>query len=146
MSRKIQVVALLAVCISSTAALGQSLGEPRRPGEERPGGNQDELPIFGPYQAIAINRDVVRDVKVDEELNVHLQLYPAHKDKEIVVKISNERFAGYREWVHGGLELVSPANAGKPPYGWTDWVQVKAKYIEYWMDGEIFLHLKRMDL
>jgi hypothetical protein len=104
------------------------------------------MPVFGPDQAIAINRGVVRDVKVDKELNVYLQLYPAHKDKELVVKISNERFSSYREWVHGGLELVSPANAGKTPYGWTDWVQSKARYIEYWMDGEIFLHLKRTDL
>jgi hypothetical protein len=104
------------------------------------------MPVFGPYRAIGINREVVRDVKVDNELNVYLQLFPAHKEKELVVKISNERFASYREWVYGGLELVSPANAGKTPYGWTDWVQSKAKYIEYWMDGEIFLHLKRMDL
>jgi len=54
------------------------------------------MPVFGPYQAIAINRDIVNDVKVDEELNVHLQLFPAHKDKQLVVKISNERFSSYR--------------------------------------------------
>ncbi len=104
------------------------------------------MPAFGPYQAIGINRGIVRDVKVDDELNVYLQLYPAHKDKELVVKISDERFSKYRKWVHDGLELVSPTNSGKTPFGWTDWVQTKAKYIEYWMDGEIFLHLKRADL
>lgn len=146
MRPKFQAVVLLVLCVSSATVVGQSLAEPRRPSDRKPDVGQSEMPTFGPYRAIAINRDVVRDVKVDEELNVHLQLYPAHKDKEIVVKISNDRFAGYREWVHGGLELVSPANAGKPPYGWSDWVQVKAKYIEYWMDGEIFLHLMRTDL
>ena len=104
------------------------------------------MPVFGPYQAIAINRNIVNDVKVDEEMNVHLQLFPAHKDKQLVVKISNERFSSYREWVHGGHELVSPANAGKPSYGGTDWVQTEARYIEYWMDGDVFLHLKRRDL
>lgn len=61
-----------------------------------------EMPVFGPYQAIAISRSVVNDVKVDEELNVHLQLFPVHKDKQLVVKISNERFSSYREWFHGG--------------------------------------------
>ncbi len=145
MSPKIRVFALLLLCISCTAIFGQSASEPRRPGQGTEV-QRGDMPVFGPYQAIAINRGVVRDVKVDKELNVYLQLYPAHKDKELVVKISNERFSSYREWVHGGLELVSPANAGKTPYGWTDWVQSKARYIEYWMDGEIFLHLKRTDL
>ena len=134
--------------LASLSIFGQQRAEPLRPGavSEKPVAAEGALPVYGPYQAIALNRGVVRDVKVDKELNVYLQLYPEHKDKELVVKISNERFAGYRKWFHGGLELVSPANAGKTPYGWTDWVQTKAKYIEYWMDGTIFLHLKRTDL
>ena len=145
MNPKFPVVAATLLCISSIAIFGQPVSEPRRP-SERKEEQRNEMPVFGPYEAIAINREVVRDVKVDKELNIYLQLFPAHKDKELVVKISNERFSSYREWVHGGLELVSPPNAGKTPYGWTDWVQAKAKYIEYWMDGEIFLHLKRADL
>lgn len=145
MNPKFPVVAALSLCISSAVIFGQSVSEPRRPGDNKEG-LRNEMPVFGPYEAIAINREVVRDVKVDKELNIYLQLFPAHKDKELVVKISNERFSSYREWVHGGLELISPANAGKTPYGWTDWVQSKAKYIEYWMDGEVFLHLKRADL
>lgn len=139
------VVATIFLCISGTAIFGQPVSEPRRSIDQKEV-QREEMPMFGPYEAIAINREVVRDVKVDNELNIYLQLFPAHKDKELIVKISNERFSGYREWVHGGLVLVSPANAGKTPYGWTDWVQAKAKYIEYWMDGEIFLHLKRADL
>ncbi len=125
---------LRAVCIGTASAGSRNRGPARR---------------HASIWALSSDSDqsgVVRDVKVDKELNVYLQLYPAHKDKELVVKISNERFSSYREWVHGGLELVSPANAGKTPYGWTDWVQSKARYIEYWMDGEIFLHLKRTDL
>ncbi len=145
MNPRFRVVALLLLCSSCTAIFGQSLAEPRRP-DQAAEAQRNEIPVFGLYEAIAINRQVVRDVKVDKELNVYLQLFPAHKDKELVVKISNERFSSYREWVHGGFELVSPANAGKTSYGWTDWVQSKAKYIEYWMDGEIFLHLKRADL
>jgi len=108
-------------------------------GAGRPGGT------FGPYRALTLNQSILRDVKVDKEGSVFLQLYPEHKDKEIVVKISNEKFDSYRKWWHGGYELVSPAKAEKPPYGWTDWVQTKAKYIEYWMDGEVFLHLARID-
>ncbi len=138
----------LVLTLCASALYGQQRAEPLRLQSEGPSTTQERepMPVFGPYQAIAINRGVVRDVKVDKEMNVYLQLFPEHKDKELVVKISNERFAGYRNWFHGGKELVSPANAGKTPYGWTDWVQTKAKYIEYWMDGAIFLHLMRTDL
>ncbi|MEM9158515.1 MAG: hypothetical protein AAGB46_05650 [Verrucomicrobiota bacterium] len=122
------------------SALQAQTAEPRRPADE-----STEAPTFGPYVAISINSNIVRDVKVDKEENVFLQLYPAHKDKELIVKISNERFASYRNWWHGKRELVSPANAGKQEYGWTDRVQSKAKYIEYWMDGDVFLHLRRVD-
>ena len=108
--------------------------------------SEPSAPTFGPYAALAMNEKIVRDVKVDKETNVYLQLFPAHKDKEIIVKISNERFASYRKWWNGEFELVSPANSGKPEYGWSDWVNTKAKYIEYWMDGDVFLHLMRIDL
>ena len=140
-------IALVASWVAVLSCHGQERSEPQRPQAVSENSEPREaLPIFGPYQAIAINRGVVRDVKVDKEMNIYLQLFPAHKDKELVVKISDKRFAGYRNWFHGGSELVSPANAGKTPYGWTDWVQSKAKYIEYWMDGTIFLHLERTDL
>lgn len=142
---KFQAIALMSLCLWSMDSFGQAVSEPRRPSSGNNSGRNAEIPVFGPYEAIAINRGVVNDVKVDKELNIYLQLFPEHKNKELIVKISNERFSSYREWVHGGLELVSPANAGKTSYGWTDWVQTKAKYIEYWMDGEIFLHLKRAD-
>ncbi len=100
---------------------------------------------FGVYEAVTIKRAVVHDVKTDKEGNVFLQLMSVHKDKELVVKISNEYFSSYRTWWHGEIELVSPANAGKQPYEWTDRVQTQANYIEYWMDGEVFLHLRRLD-
>ncbi len=111
----------------------------------RPSAPPPEVRKFGPYEAIAFNEEVINDVKVTEELKIWLQLKPSHKDKELVVKISNEKFAGYREWWNGGYELVSPAYQGKRAYEWTDYVQTKSRFIEYWMDGEIFLHLKRVD-
>ncbi len=100
---------------------------------------------FGPFEALTFNASILRDVKyVAEENNVYLQLFPEFKEKELTVKLSNDYFASYREWDHGGYELVSPANQGKTPYGWTDFVNTSANYIEYWMDGEVFLHLKRV--
>ncbi|MBK1877113.1 hypothetical protein [Pelagicoccus mobilis] len=101
--------------------------------------------VYGPFEVLTQDKAIVRDVKfVADENNVYIQLFPEHKEKEIRVKLANEYFASYREWHHGGYELVSPANQGKTPYGWTDFVNTSANYIEYWMDGEVILHLKRV--
>lgn len=132
---KISTLALLfcflnCVCVAGHAAEGQS---------------KSSVVEFGPYLAVAMNRSVVKDVKVDKEGNVFLQLMPQHRKKELVVKISNEYFDSYRSWWNGQLELVSPANAGRAEYAWTDRVQTESNYVEYWMDGEVFLHLKRRD-
>lgn len=102
-------------------------------------------PRFGPYEALTYNQSIVRDVKVQADGNIYLQLFPDYKERELVVKISNGYFSSYRQWWHGGYELVSPANQGKEPYGWTEYVNTAASYIEYWMDGEVFLHLKRVN-
>ena len=131
---------LLLACllaIPSTLFAGQALPSDPLPAVERP--------RFGPYAARIINREIVRDVRVDAELNMWLQLEIPYKDREIRVKISNEPGRSYRKWWHDQYELVSPANAGKEPLGWTDRIQVQAPYIEYWMDGQLFLHLERVD-
>ena len=104
------------------------------------------LPYFGPYHALVMDQTIVRDVKVDEERNTYIKLNPKFRKNEIRVKISNSNKAGYREWDYGGLELVSPAEAGRPPGGWTDWIQVEAKYVEYWMGDKLILHLMRTDI
>ncbi len=115
-------------------------------------GTAAEVPLekgmrhFGPCRALVMNREIVRDVRVDDKLNTYLKLNPKYRKNEIRVKISNSNKSGYREWDYGGLELVSPAEAGRPPDGWTDWIQVESKYVEYWMGGELFLHLMRTDI
>ena len=98
---------------------------------------------FGPYEALTINSDVVRGVKVDDAGKIWLLLNPDYREKELVVKISNENGRGYRDWFTGGKELVSPANQGKQANQWTDWIETEAPYIEYWMEGRMILHLKK---
>lgn len=99
---------------------------------------------FGPYEALTINSDVIRGVKVDDAGKIWLLLNPSYRDREIVVKISNEEGASYRQWFNGTEELISPANQGKQPNEWTDWLETQAPYIEYWMSGEKVLHLKKV--
>jgi hypothetical protein len=100
---------------------------------------------FGPYEALSINSDVVRGVKVEDNGEVWLLLNPAYRERELIVKISNEKGGGYRQWHHGSQELVSPADQGKQANQWTDWVLTSAPYIEYWMSGEVILHLMKVE-
>ena len=109
------------------------------------GGDESELQRFGPYEALSFDNAILNDVKFESDGNVFLRLLPEYKEKELVVKISDGYFASYRQWAHGSYDLVSPATQGKAPYSWTDRVNTGARYIEYWMDGEVFLHLKRVN-
>lgn len=130
-------VSLLLLALAGPAALLFAGGEPEAAGS----GKQ-----FGPYEALTFDASILRDVKyVPEADELYLQLLPEHAEKELTVKLSNDYFASYRQWHHGGYELVSPANQGKTPYGWTDWITTSAPYVEYWMDGEVFLHLRRVE-
>mgnify|MGYP006275515195 CR=1 FL=1 len=103
-----------------------------------------ENPRFGPYEAIVINPDVIRGVKVDDEDRIWLLLNPEYKEEELVLRISNRKGAGYRDFENGEKELVSPANQGKRAHAWTDWLRTEAAYVEYWMDGRMILHLKKV--
>lgn len=100
---------------------------------------------FGPYEALTINSDVVRGVKVDDAGKIWLLLNPSFRSKEIIVKISNSKGADYRMWFNNSYELVSPANQGKQANQWTDWIETVSPYIEYWMEGEKILHLKKVE-
>lgn len=131
--------AALLIAVAASPAFSLAGAGPELAGESEPR-------RIGPYEAITFNQAVVRDARFDDNGSVYLQLQPAHKGKELVVKISNDYFASYRPWLDGSFELVSPAGQTKADYGWTDHVNTAARYIEYWMDGAVFLHLKRADL
>jgi hypothetical protein len=101
---------------------------------------------FGPYEALEINSDVIRGVKVEDNGRIWILLNPAYRERELIVRISTEEGAGYRKWHTSGTEdLVSPANQHKQANAWTDWIETTANYIEYWMSGEKVLHLKKVE-
>ena len=105
-----------------------------------------EPETYGPYTALERNSEIVKDVKVSETGRIYLLLNPTHKEKEIVLKNSQQFKAGYRNWYNGEKELVSAANQGKAPNEFTDWVETSANYIEYHMDGNIILHLAKTEV
>lgn len=98
---------------------------------------------FGPYVALVRDANIVQDVKVEENGRIYLLLNPAHKEKEIILKNSSANKEGYRKWFNGEFELISPANQGKAPGEYTDWVTTSGNYIEYYMEGKLILHLAK---
>ncbi len=102
--------------------------------------------IYGPYTALARNADIVKNVKIAENGRIYLLLNPEHKEKEIILKNSSYYQSGYRNWYNGKPELISAAHQGKAPNEYTDWVETTANYIEYYMDGELILHLAKTDV
>ena len=68
MEGNLQVRALLSLGLLCTSLWGQQASEPTPPGSSVDLASAgSEMLVFGPYQAIAINRDIVNDVKADEE-------------------------------------------------------------------------------
>jgi len=114
--------------------------------EERQSANKEGT-RFGPYKTLTFDEDILQEVVYRKSDNtVWLRLRPEKRNREIVVKISNMKFDGYRKWfTTDDYELVSPANAGKQPNALSDWLTTRARFIEYYMDGELFLHLERVE-
>lgn len=109
--------------------------------------NEDsELETYGPYTAVVRDVEIVRDVKVAENGRIYLLLNPEHKEKEIILRNSNFFKSGYRNWFNGKQELVSPANQGKAPNEYTDWVETTGNYVEYYMEGKLILHLAKTEV
>lgn len=101
-------------------------------------------PRFGPYEAIHLDPAVIRGVQVDDALRIYLKFHPPYDDRELIIRLSNAYKAGYRPWADGAMEFVAPATRGSNPDVWGDWIQSKANFIEYWVEGRLVLHLKRM--
>lgn len=101
---------------------------------------------FGPYVALVRNKEIVKDVKVEENGRIYLLLNPQYKEKEIILKNSTGNKSGYRKWFNGEYELVSPANQGKAANEYTDWVVTSGNYVEYYLNGDLILHLKKASL
>lgn len=101
---------------------------------------------FGPYTAISRDANIVKDVKVEENGRIYLLLNPDFKEKEIILKNSSGLKSGYRKWFNGEFELISAANQGKAPNEYTDWVTTSGNYVEYYMNGNLILHLKKTSI
>ena len=83
---------------------------------------------------------VVKEVKSDGN-NVWIKLDPNYLSDSITVRISDENRDLYRIWFNNEQDLVSDGIRGKNI--WSDRVQTSARYIEYWHNNKLVLHLER---
>jgi hypothetical protein len=103
-----------------------------------------ETAQFGPFSAFLVNKDVVEDV-VTEGNDIYVKVAEPYQDKEFSVKISDENMAGYRRWQNGGQVMnvkVYQSDSGDKR-GHTYRIHTTARFVEFWMEGNLVLHLRR---
>lgn len=101
------------------------------------------FPVFAEESAFNIlvqDEAVVKEIKSEGE-NVWIKLAPSFRNDSITVRISNQNQSSYRIWFNNENDLVSSEPRGRNT--WSDRVQTKAKYIEYWHNNVLVLHLER---
>ena len=105
---------------------------------------EEANPVFGAYEAIVYDSDMLQGVQVDGVGDIFIMFQPDKTDTQLVLRISMQESAQYRNWFTGDTDLVAQENSGRAPNTWTDRVQTTSKFIEYWADGKLFLHLKKI--
>lgn len=101
------------------------------------------FPVFAEefaFNILAQDEAVVKEVR-SEGGNVWIKLAPIHLADSITLRISNQNRDSYRKWFNNENDLVSAGFRGKNV--WSDRVQTSAKYIEYWYNDVLVLHLER---
>ena len=102
------------------------------------------FPVFAEnleFNILAQDEAVVKEVK-SEAGNVWIKLAPNYLTDSITLRISNQNQDSYRKWFNNEKDLVSSGFRGRNV--WSDRVQTKARYIEYWHNNVLVLHLERI--
>jgi hypothetical protein len=124
--KKLFTTVILALCLTAFPAFGQD-------------------PVFGPFSALVINEDVVKDVHTGGN-DIYVKVAEACRDREFSVKISEENMAGYRRWQDSQavmkVRVYQSDVRGKQ--GYTYRINTSAPFVEFWMGEQLILHLKRI--
>lgn len=101
------------------------------------------FPVFAEelaFNILAQDEAVVKEVRSEGD-NVWIKLAPNYLSDSITLRISNQNEDSYRTWFNNEKDLVSGGFRGKNV--WSDRVQTRARYIEYWHNDVLVLHLER---
>jgi hypothetical protein len=121
--KKYLIVALVLFCWVSVPALAQQ---------------------YGPFTALSLDKQVVEDVFTQGN-DVYVKINKNFWNASFTVKISNGNKSGYRTWLNGQDEMQVKVYQSQKEnrQSYTYRVNTTAKYVEYWMDGKLVLHLER---
>jgi hypothetical protein len=99
---------------------------------------------FGDFSALKMDKEVVDEV-LPQGNDIYVKINQAHWDAAFQVKISDENQSGYRKWSSGEDEMTVKVYQSQKEnrQGYTYRINTAAKYVEYWMDGKLVLHLER---
>lgn len=99
---------------------------------------------FGAFSAITMDRNVVQDVFTRGN-DIYVKVDSAHWDATLNVRVSDENMAAYRTWSNGENEMTIKVYQSQKEnlQGYTYRIHTTARYVEYWMDGKLILHLER---
>lgn len=89
---------------------------------------------------LAQDETVVKEIRSEGD-NVWIKLSPDYLADSITVRISDKNQDLYRIWFNNEQDLVSQGPRGSNV--WSDRVQTSARYIEYWHNNLLVLHLER---
>ncbi|MGD2126497.1 MAG: hypothetical protein PVG99_10475 [Desulfobacteraceae bacterium] len=100
---------------------------------------------YGPFSAIKMDSEVVVDV-LAEANDIYVKVAESYWDADFTVKISNDYMTSYRQWLSGAWEMPVKVYRShkRNKQGYTYRINTAAKFVEYWMDGRLVLHLERV--
>jgi len=102
--------------------------------------------FHGPYSAIEMDPEIVKGITT-ENGDIYVRISRPYRDRSFVVKISDEYLADYRQWLNGDSKMPVRVYRSKDhdKQGCTYRINTTARYVEYWMNGDLILHLRRTD-
>ncbi len=111
---------------------------------EPPASKEEMAMTAGPFEVLLIDIDFLQDVSYQND-RIYLKRQVNRRTEAITLRASMLNGEAYRKWFNGEYDLVSPANSGHAPNGWSDWVETTANYVEYWVGDKKVLHLRRIN-
>lgn len=138
MKMRLILTGLILSCSSLLLQASDDSGAPPAAGKSNP------RMTAGPFEVLEIDMDFLQDVSYQND-RIYLKRQVNRRAEAITLRASMLNGEAYRKWFNGEYNLVSPADAGHEPNGWTDWVETTASYVEYWVGDKKILHLKRTD-
>ncbi|MBF0238483.1 MAG: hypothetical protein HQM12_12325 [SAR324 cluster bacterium] len=130
---------VVGICLLGVVAWAQSAENPPQ------NDDQGEGPQYGEFVPILLKQEVVEDINIKDN-DLMIKIREPYREKDVIVKISDAQLAQYRYWLNNGqTEFPIRTYRGGDRQGYTYRIRTSAAYIEYWIDDELVLHLKRKD-